>query len=69
MFQLNLLSSVGYYGKSVTATAEKLLASNLIDFVGSDVHHQKHIDSFEKQIQIKDSKKIIEVIEKNQFFK
>lgn len=69
LFQLNLLSSVGYYGKSVTATAEKLLASNLIDFVGSDVHHQKHIDSFEKQIQIKDSKKIIEVIEKNQFFK
>lgn len=69
LFQLNLLSSVGYYGKNEMLTAEKLLDSGMIDFVGSDVHHHKHIDSFEKKILFKNSLPLIEAINNNEFFK
>ncbi|SFB20972.1 Tyrosine-protein phosphatase YwqE [Flavobacterium swingsii] len=69
LFQLNLLSTVGYYGKEVAHAAEKLLKKGLIDFVGSDVHHKKHIDSFDKKILIKDLHPLKEAIANNQFFK
>lgn len=67
-FQLNLLSTVGYYGKDVTETANKLLQNGLIDFVGTDVHHKKHIEAFENKILSKDLKPLQEAIERNQFF-
>jgi protein-tyrosine phosphatase len=69
LFQLNLLSTVGYYGREVTQTAEKLLQKGLIDFVGSDVHHKKHIDSFDNKILIKDLQPLKEAFLNNQFFK
>ncbi|WP_310556216.1 CpsB/CapC family capsule biosynthesis tyrosine phosphatase [Flavobacterium sp.] len=68
LFQLNLLSTVGYYGESVTETAKKLLEKGLIDYVGSDVHHKNHIDSFYKNVLIKDTKPLEEAIANNQFF-
>lgn len=69
LFQLNLLSSVGYYGKNETETAQKLLDKGFIDFVGSDVHHQKHIDNFDKKIMLKNSQPLIEAIKNNEFFR
>jgi protein-tyrosine phosphatase len=68
LFQMNLLSSVGYYGKDVAETANKLLANNLIDFVGSDIHHEHHINAFSKKIIIKEVKKLENVISNNRFF-
>lgn len=47
-FQLNLLSLTNYYGNDVKNTAIKLLKEKLIDFVGSDTHHQRHLNSLEK---------------------
>jgi protein-tyrosine phosphatase len=69
LFQLNLLSTVGYYGKEATQIAEKLLKKGFIDFVGSDVHHKKHIDSFNNKILIKDLQPLKEAFANNQFFK
>ena len=69
LFQMNLLSAVGYYGKKETETAQKLLEQGLIDFVGSDVHHHKHIESFNKKLLIKNSLPLIEAIKNNEFFK
>lgn len=69
LFQLNLLSTVGYYGAEVTKTAEKLLRNGMIDFVGSDVHHQNHIDAFSKKILIKYITPLKTAIEQNQFFR
>jgi len=69
LFQLNLLSAVGYYGKSVADTAKKLLAKGLIDFVGTDVHHQKHIESFDKKVMIKDLQPLKDACSNNQVFK
>jgi protein-tyrosine phosphatase len=67
-FQLNLLSSVGYYGPEVTNTSDKLLKAGCIDFVGSDMHHKQHIDSFTRKVAIKEMKAFETAIENNQFF-
>ena len=69
LFQLNLLSTIGYYGPDVAKTAEKLLQNGMIDFVGSDIHHQKHIEGFYKQISFKDVAPLKKAMENNQFFK
>lgn len=44
-FQLNLLSLTGYYGKNEAAIARFLLKENMIDFVGTDLHHATHLAS------------------------
>ena len=67
-FQLNLLSTVNYYGKNTTKVADKLLKNNLIDFVGSDIHSQKQISGFDRKLSIKEIGKLNESIEKNNIF-
>lgn len=69
LFQLNLLSTVGYYGKDVTEAAKKILNKGMFDFVGSDVHHKKHIESFDTKVLVKDLQPLKEIISNNQFFK
>jgi protein-tyrosine phosphatase len=41
----------------------------MYDFVGSDVHHDKHIAAFEHKIKLKDATPLKEVIENNLFFR
>lgn len=41
--QVNLLSLTGVYGPSVQKTAEKLLKAGMVDFLGTDMHHEKHL--------------------------
>ena len=67
-FQMNLLSSVGYYGPDVANISDKLLKADFIDFVGSDIHHKQHIDSFTRKVVIKETKAFEIAIENNQFF-
>jgi tyrosine-protein phosphatase YwqE len=43
--QVNLLSLTGYYGKQVQLAAEKLLAAGLIDYAGTDLHHERHLQA------------------------
>lgn len=69
LFQLNLLSVVGYYGGGIAGIADYLLKNGLYNFVGSDVHHNNHIAAFGRKIIIKDPKPLIEIINNNQFFK
>jgi tyrosine-protein phosphatase YwqE len=54
-FQMNLLSVVGYYGKTVAESAARLLRDGLIDFVGSDIHHRHHTKAFSKRVMVKDT--------------
>lgn len=68
LFQMNLLSSVGYYGKDVAQAADKLLANGMMDFVGSDIHHKNHIQAFQNKIVIKNQKEFEKVISNNTFF-
>ncbi|WP_264563604.1 tyrosine-protein phosphatase [Flavobacterium sp. N3904] len=69
LFQLNLLAVVGYYGESIAKIAEQLLQKGMYDFVGSDVHHSKHIAAFEQRVKWKEVTALEEVIKNNQFFR
>lgn len=48
LFQMNLLSPTGYYNSEVKKTAQYLLKRGVVDFVGTDLHHQKHLTAIEK---------------------
>jgi tyrosine-protein phosphatase YwqE len=45
LLQADLNSFVGYYGKTAKKNVEFLSKHGMIDFLGSDVHHQKHVES------------------------
>ncbi|MBF4518049.1 histidinol phosphatase [Flavobacterium sp. ANB] len=69
LFQLNLLSLVGYYGERITKVADQLLKKGMYDFTGSDVHHNNHIAAFSQKIKVKNIAPLKEIIKNNQFFK
>lgn len=60
LFQLNLLSLVGYYSKGAQKIAEKLIKNNMIHFVSSDCHKSKHLDLLEKAMTTKAYKTLLE---------
>jgi protein-tyrosine phosphatase len=51
LFQLNLLSMIGYYGREVKRVADYLLEKQFYDFAGTDLHHMKHLDALTKTIK------------------
>lgn len=67
-FQLNLLSTTGYYGDNVAKACEKLLKNGMIDFVGTDIHHTQHIKSLSSRIVINEIKAIEKAISQNEIF-
>lgn len=46
--QVNLLSLTGYYGKAVAKAAKYILDNDLADFVGTDMHHYRHLELMQK---------------------
>ena len=58
LFQINLLSTTGYYGKDVLKMCDKLLLKSMVDFVGSDIHNLNHIKQFDKKVNIKNIRKL-----------
>lgn len=59
LFQINLLSLSGYYGKATKQQAEWLINQGMVDFIGSDLHHHRHADSIEEYLASKDYRKLI----------
>ena len=51
MFQVNLNSFGGHYGKSAKVLGEFLSESGMIDFLGSDVHHKKQVKTLSDVFQ------------------
>ena len=43
LLQVNLLSLTGYYGKNVAKAANFLIKNKLVDFTGTDLHHENHL--------------------------
>jgi protein-tyrosine phosphatase len=64
LLQVNLLSLTGYYGKSVQQVAEKLIADNMIDYIGTDLHHEKHLLNI---TAIEKNKKVLKILEQYPF--
>jgi protein-tyrosine phosphatase len=51
LLQMNLLSILGYYGKEVKQLAETLLKDKMYDFAGTDLHHDKHLNTLTAAVQ------------------
>ena len=63
LLQVNFLSLSGYYGPHVKHTAEKLMKLGLIDFIGTDMHHENHLHALKKFIVHKSFKTTIKKVE------
>lgn len=58
LFQVNLLSFSGCYGKEVKEASLWLLNKGMVDFIGTDTHHIAHIELMNKFMQTKDYRKL-----------
>ncbi len=56
-FQLNLLSLTSYYGKAVNELAQYLVKKNYIRLIGTDMHHQRHLDVLRNSSGLNDAVK------------
>lgn len=54
LFQINLLSLAGAYGKTEKQTAEWLLENGMVDFIGSDLHRIAHADAIDAYLASRD---------------
>ena len=60
LFQLNVLSLTGYYGKSVQELALHLIKKGYYDLVGTDLHHIRHLNELHSASAIQAVQKLIE---------
>lgn len=60
LFQLNLLSLAGYYGKSVYELAMYLVKNDYYDLLGSDLHHSRHLEALSNGLPAPTIKKLID---------
>ena len=60
LFQVNLLSLAGYYGKDVQRVANKLVEANMVDFIGTDMHHTNHLNAMQGFVRSKDFYDIVD---------
>lgn len=58
LFQINILSFAGYYGKEVKTTAWWLLENDMVNFIGSDLHNAGALEYIKKFLKTKDYKKL-----------
>jgi len=63
--QVNLNSLTGFYTEHAQKNAEYMIKENLVDFVGTDTHHERHIQLLKQAIC---SKWIHQLIEDNRLF-
>lgn len=54
LFQVNLLSLAGHYGKDVKRMAEYLVEKDMVDFIGTDMHNHRHCEAIESYIGSRD---------------
>ncbi|WP_316838265.1 tyrosine-protein phosphatase [Pedobacter nutrimenti] len=47
-FQVNAMSLTPHYGERINVIAQKLIDKDYIDFIGTDIHHLRHLDSLKK---------------------
>jgi tyrosine-protein phosphatase YwqE len=50
LLQLNINSLTGYYSDSTKKIAEQLIDKNMISFLGTDCHHEGHIELIKKAL-------------------
>ncbi|HLX90543.1 MAG TPA: CpsB/CapC family capsule biosynthesis tyrosine phosphatase [Puia sp.] len=60
LFQVNLLSLAGYYGKGPFELAEYLAKKKYIDLLGSDLHQVRHLDALQNYPAMNFVKKLVD---------
>ena len=63
LFQVNLLSLAGYYGKEAKKVAEMLIEKDYVDYLGTDLHRRTHVEVMDKYLRSKDYRRHREKIE------
>lgn len=63
LFQTNIMSFTGYFGRTARSNAEWLLENDLIDFLGSDIHNMEHVQIIRDFIKTKDYRRIAKKLE------
>jgi len=61
LWQINLMSITGYYGKAIQKLAEWMIEKKMVHFLGSDCHHLKHVEELETMPQYKAFKKALKL--------
>lgn len=61
LFQINILSLLGHYSSSVQSLAYKLVDRGWVEFLGSDCHHQQHVNTLAKAAKNKYFKKALDL--------
>jgi len=59
LFQLNTNSLVGYYGLGAKKIAERMIDEHMIEFIGSDLHGERHLDALQKTVKEKYLAKLV----------
>ena len=58
--QVNLLSLTGYYGKIPQEIAMMLVKNKLVDFLGTDLHHERHLHALQSATNLTDTVKFLQ---------
>ena len=61
LMQLNINSITGYYSPAAQKVAEQLIDGGLVDFVGTDAHHPRHIQMLRRSTQLPYLRKLLEL--------
>ncbi len=59
LFQLNIVSVAGYYGKAAASLARTLIAEKWVHFAGSDCHNLTHAQALEDALRTTPVKKLL----------
>lgn len=57
--QLNILSLIGYYGSPAADTARALLKKGWVNYLGTDLHHERHLETLRDAVAGKELRKIL----------
>jgi tyrosine-protein phosphatase YwqE len=60
LLQLNINSLSGYYGYEAKKIGDKLVENELVDLVGTDCHHLKHVEGLKRGLKDKTLKKLVQ---------
>ena len=62
-FQINVLSLAGHYGKATKRMAEQLIEGGMVDFLGTDTHGMKHIETIRAYLASRDAQRHRKLLE------
>jgi protein-tyrosine phosphatase len=55
LFQLNILSLTGYYGKGPLELSRHFIKKKLVSLLGTDLHHDRHLQALQSAHSLNDS--------------